>query len=274
MLDLKLDRPAVTPKDAATVIIVRDGSAGLEVFCVERSKQSRFMGGALVFPGGKVDPGDASDEWLPLVTSVATERAHRIAACRETLEEAALLHATGPVSDDELLALRSRLTNDPAALREFLRSRGLKLDLAALHPFARWVTPEAESRRYDALFFVAVAPAGQTGAHDEHETMASFWATPGEVLRRWEAGDVQLAPPTHRTLWLLASCASTKAVLELAAASSKEPICPRLVQAGETLALTLPGDPEHPVREPRVAGPSRHVLRGERWMPEDAPRNA
>ena len=295
VLDLKLDREAVPPKDAATIILVRNATGGgVEVFCVERSKQSRFLGGAIVFPGGKLDASDASEEWAPLVTGVraparpgevpftndeAHLRAIAIAACRETLEEAAMLHVTGApnrVTQDELFALRTRLAADGSALRGFLVERNLRLDLEALHPLARWVTPVAEARRYDARFFVAVAPDGQVGAHDEHETMASFWATPAEVLRRWEAGEVQVAPPTHRTLALLASCTSTDGVLALAAQSCLDPICPRVVQQKEgeqqTLALTLPGDPEHDVRERRVPGPSRYVLRGERWVAEDAPR--
>lgn len=293
MLDLKLDRQGVPPKDAATIIVVRqaESDAGVELFCVERSKQSRFLGGAIVFPGGKVDATDAEDDWGPLTTPprtpqpssdpFTTDEAHlralTIAACRETLEEAAMLHVLGgSVTQDELFALRSRLTTAPQALREFLRERDMKLDLGALHPFSRWVTPAAEARRYDARFFVAVAPAGQRGAHDEHETMASFWATPAEILRRWSAGEVQVAPPTHRTIALLLACKTTDDVLAFAAKSSLDPICPQLVEQVEgdarTMALVLPGDPAHDVRETRIAGPSRYVLRGSRWQAEDAPR--
>lgn len=287
MLDLKLDRQAAVPTDAATVILVREDAGPLQVFCVERSKMSRFMGGAVVFPGGKLDPTDASDEWTALTTPARTPqatttpftkdeahlRALAVAAARETLEEAAMLHAVpGTLAHEDLLALRTRLTTDPTAIRAFLAERKLRLDLRALHPFARWITPAAESRRFDARFFVAVAPAGQPGAHDEHETMSSFWATPEEVLRRWTACEVQLAPPTHATLAQLATCATTDAVLALAAKCVLDPICPQAVQQGETIALTLPGDPAHDVRERRLPGPSRYVLRGERWLPEDAPR--
>jgi hypothetical protein len=101
--------------------------------------------------------------------------------------------------------------------------------------------------------------------------MASFWATPKAILRRWEAGEVKLAPPTHRTIALLGGCGTTAAVLELAAASCLDPICPRLVPQGDTIALTLPGDREHDVREVRISGPPRYVLRGERWIEEDTP---
>lgn len=291
MLDLKADRAAVTPKDAATLVLVRAGaSGGIEVFCVERNKQSRFMGGAIVFPGGKLDGSDVLAEWTPLTTpprlpqrgtvpftvSDAHFRSLAIAGARETLEEAAILHVhDGAVKQEELLALRKELENVPEALRDFLSKRRLRLDLAALHPFARWITPEAESRRFDARFFVAVAPENQTGAHDERETMASFWAAPTEVLRRYEAGEVQLMPPTHRTIALLAECESTKAVLAMADASNLDPICPKLVPhkdaQGETMALVLPGDPEHELRASRVPGKSRYVLRGDRWRSEDAP---
>jgi len=292
VLDFKLDRQGAPPKDAATIILVRasegTGASSIELFCVERSKASRFLGGAIVFPGGKLDDSDASPEWdealatpprspaQPLVEPFTRDAAHlrslAIAAARETLEEAALLHVVGgTVTQDELFDLRARLTTDPGALRTFLRERSLRLDLEALYPFARWVTPTAESRRYDARFFLAIAPSNQTGAHDEKETMASFWATPSEILRRWEAGEVQIAPPTHRTIWLLSECKTTADVIALAQSSSLEPICPELVKQGDTLALTLPGDREHGVNEVRVRGSSRYVLRGDRWLAEDAP---
>jgi 8-oxo-dGTP pyrophosphatase MutT (NUDIX family) len=285
VLDFSLDRPAVPPKDAATLVLVRDAGAGVDVFCVERNKRSRFVGGAIVFPGGKLDPADADDAWTALVTpprafrdGFATDerqlRALAVAAARETLEEAAILHVAGTEVDDATLrTLQGELAAEPTALARFLTARGARLDLAALHPFARWVTPEAEARRYDTRFFVAVAPRGQSGAHDEHETMASFWAAPAEVLRRFEAGDVQLVPPTHRSLELLATCADTASVLALAEAASLAPIMPRLVPSADgALALVLPGDPEHASREALCAGRSRYVLRGDRWLPEDAPR--
>jgi 8-oxo-dGTP pyrophosphatase MutT (NUDIX family) len=293
VLDLKADRVAVPPRDAATLVLLREAQGGgaVEVFCVERNKQSRFMGGAIVFPGGKLDGSDVLDEWTPLTTpprlpargtvpftsSDAHFRSLAIAGARETLEEGAILHVQdGTVTQDDLFVLRRELEAAPDALRAFLSKRRLRLDLGALHPLARWVTPEAEARRFDARFFVAVAPEGQNGLHDERETMASFWATPAEALRRFEAGEVQLMPPTHRTIALLAGCKSVGAALEMAALSSLDPICPRLVPhvdaGGETMALVLPGDPEHSVREERVPGPSRYVLRGDRWLSENPPR--
>lgn len=278
------------PRDAATLVLVRDGAGGLEVFCVERNKQSRFLGGAIVFPGGKLDAGDGGAQWEDLVTTPREPqasgapftsdqmhlRALAIAACRESLEEAAILPVAGEgarrVDGAALDALRKDLDKDAGALARFLEARALRLDLAALRPFARWITPEAEARRFDARFFLAVAPAGQSGAHDEHETMASFWATPVEVLRRFHAGEVQLAPPTHRILTLLGELKDAAEAVAFADTSNLDPICPRLVPQGDTLALLLPGDPEHEVREARVPGRSRYVLRGERWLSEEPPR--
>ena len=231
------------------------------------------MGGLLVFPGGKVDAEDHDPEWDGLIHG--HKDAYAIAAERETLEEACMLHVSGKTVEHEvLLHLRAELAKDPKALRAFLRTNEWKLDLSALVSLSRWITPTAESRRFDARFYVAVAPAGQPGAHDEHETVKSFWASPAEVLARWAKGDVALAPPTHATLAHLATCKTPEAALSFAAGATKEPICPKLVKHGDTLALTLPGDPEHEVAERRIfesGGPSRYVLRGERWMPEAAP---
>jgi len=114
-----------------------------------------------------------------------------------------------------------------------------------------------------------------TGAHDEHETTASFWATPSAVLERFAARELLLAPPTHRVLQVLSAARDTAGAIAIAAASCLEPICPRLVPhrdaEGDTMALVLPGDPEHDVQVARVAGASRYILRAGRFCPGDAP---
>jgi 8-oxo-dGTP pyrophosphatase MutT (NUDIX family) len=285
MLDLDASREGVAPADAATLVLVREERGALEVFCVERSKSMRFLGGAIVFPGGKLDDRDRDPAWQVLATAphargagfadVGVLRALAVAACRESLEEAAILPVSGAPSHEDLLALRAEAARDAAALTRFLESRRMKLDLAALHPLARWITPAAESRRFDTRFFLAVAPPEQPGAHDESETLASFWAKPGEILARFLRGEVQLAPPTHRTLEILRDARTVAGALAAADASCLDPICPRLVPqrdaSGDTMALVLPGDPEHDVREPRSPGASRYVLRGDRFVPEAAP---
>jgi 8-oxo-dGTP pyrophosphatase MutT (NUDIX family) len=287
MLDLDPNREGVKPRDASTLVVVRDtrDRGGLEVFCVERQKVG-FLGGAVVFPGGKLDATDMDAGWTsaataprtprtPIADDEATPRALAVAACREALEEAAILPVVGTqLSHEELLAWRKRAAGGESLL-SLLMARAAKLDLAALHPMARWVTPVAESRRFDTRFFLYVAEGALTGAHDDHETTASFWATPADVLQRFVAGSLQLAPPTHRTLEMLATAPDARAAAAMADAACLDPVCPRLVThrdaGGETLGLALPGDPEHDVRELRSPGRSRYVLRGDRFLPENPP---
>src|ERR1700722_12680441 len=296
MLDLAPSRTAAPPRNAATLVVVRDGKSGLEVFCVERQKVG-FMGGAVVFPGGKLDPSDLDPAWsaratppvtpaTPMAGDEMTWRGLNVAACREALEEAAILPLEGaPLDHATLLAWRARLARKapeddgdaPArtTLLALLEAAGARLDLAALHPMARWVRPIAESRRFDTRFLLYVADATLTGAHDDHETTASFWAAPAEVIRRFVAGELQLAPPTHRTLEILATAADARDAAAMTAKACLDPICPSLVTQrdarGETVALVLPGDPAHDVREARSPGKSRYVLRGDRFLPEDPP---
>jgi 8-oxo-dGTP pyrophosphatase MutT (NUDIX family) len=267
--------PAAAPRDAATVILLRETTSGLEVFCVERSKGSRFLGGAVVFPGGKVDDDDAEVPSLssrrmehPRDTDAWRERAIAVAACRELVEEAGVVPTRAKPEKASLVAA-SVARGMPLA--DALAHAEVQLDLALLHPFARWITPEAEPRRFDARFFLLAMPAGQEAKHDGHETTTSFWAAPRDVLARFARGEIQLAPPTTRSLELLADVASIEAAFALARRQSSEPICPRFVP-GDPPMLTLPGDPEHEVAERRVDGPTRFVLRDGRFVGEDPPR--
>lgn len=269
------------PRDAATVIVVRDGGRRLEVFCVLRHARSSFLGGAVVFPGGKVDPADTADSWAARANApparaaafagdTAPARALCVAACRETLEEGAILPVDGALPDPEVALILQELAGG-AALDAALEHRGLRLDLAALRPWARWITPEAEARRFDARFFLLALPEGQIGRHDDRETTMSFWATPAEVLDRAARGEIFIAPPTSRTLELLADVTDVPGALALAEQQALEPICPRFVPADPPY-LALPGDPSHELRERRTAGPTRYVLRGGRFVSEDPPR--
>lgn len=271
LLQFDFTKPPAAPKDAATLVLLRDGEDGLEVFCVERNRKSRFMAGALVFPGGKVDESDRDPSWASLLVPPrdGVRQDIALAACRESLEEAAILPVTGPLSHDEALVFRQALATGPDFLRSALKARGLSIDLASLVPFARWITPEAEVRRFDARFFMLRAPTGQEGAHDRHETMASFWATPRDILARFESKDVQLAPPTHRTLQMLSESVVVDTALAAAETANLDPICPALIDYDGTMALTLPGDPAHPQPTRIIPGQTRYVLRGEQWRAED-----
>jgi len=306
-----LDMSATTaapPTAAATVLVLRSAhgagasggagpgvsGVGIEVFCVRRHANVAFLGGAVVFPGGKLDPADrevhgpfareVGERSLLLIddgagstgsaadAGRAESTALAVAACREALEEAAILPAVDAAGKHldaaATIAMRTALEAG-ASLPSLLHARGARLDLGALVPFSRWVTPEAERRRFDARFFLLALPEGQVGVHDDRETTQGFWDTPSGVLARFAAGEVQLAPPTTRSLELLTSAATLEEAVAIAGAQSLLPICP-LFLAGDPPVLVLPGDPAHPVRESRIAGPSRFVLRDGRFVSEDA----
>jgi hypothetical protein len=154
---------------------------------------------------------------------------------------------------------------------DVVAARGLRLALDALVPWARWITPEAESRRFDARFYLLELPAGQVGQHDQHETTESFWDAPARILERAARGEFFLAPPTARTLELLAGAGDVATAMAIARRQSLAPICPRFVAAdgGGAPYLALPGDPSHEVTERRVDGPTRYVLRDGRFVAED-----
>ncbi len=243
------------------------------------------MGGAVVFPGGKVDPADHAEEFETLSTPLrerprsfaadaTTARAFAIAALREVLEEAAILPVLGDRLDGRAaLALREELARQARTFADALRARNLVLDTARLEAVSRWITPEAEPRRFDTRFFLLALPPGQEGAHDERETTHGFWATPDELLERWENGDIVLAPPTSWTIALFRGLRDVEAAFEVARTQSLDPIAPCFVQDGEAVILTMPGDPLHPrpAAPPASAdAPTRFVLEGGRFVPTRA----
>jgi 8-oxo-dGTP pyrophosphatase MutT (NUDIX family) len=279
VLEFDPNRITTPPREAATVVIVRDGAEGLEVFCVRRHAKSAFMGGALVFPGGKVDAKDRDPRWFDRTTALdpraalfSSDLAHAlalaVAACRETLEEGRIL-PTQPAIADDVLAELLRDTQTEGFL-ETLIQREIVLDVAQMAPLARWVTPEAESRRFDARFYLLALPAGQIGKHDEHETTMSLWAKPKDILVAAAEGRFFLAPPTSRTLELLAKENDVHGAFQMAARQTLQPVCPEFV-AEDPAFIALPGDPKHSIREKRVEGPTRYVLREGRFVSEDAP---
>lgn len=272
MLNFDPNRAPVVPRPAATILLLRDPSAGseIEVCVMQRSKQSSFMGGAVVFPGGRIEAADAAPEWREVTDGGDGPwwddegRAARVAACREALEEVGLAPIAGATRDD-LDRLRTSKTL-PADLRKLDR----RLDLNALTPFARWVTPEAESRRFDARFFLARAPEGLDPVSDDHEAVRVLYATPTSLLEQFERDEIALFPPTHRSLELLRGLPSVLSAVESARQMSLEVICPRfLVEDGRPI-LALPGDPHHAIPEVRIPGGSRYVLDGTRWASRDA----
>ncbi|MEZ4226758.1 MAG: hypothetical protein R3B13_37790 [Polyangiaceae bacterium] len=282
MLDFDSARDPVTPKDASTVVALRERGGRLEVFCVKRHGKSGFLGGAVVFPGGKVAPEDQSLDWTPMTNGLAARSdafaeaplVFAVAALRELFEEAALMPTVGrTLSDAEVTSLRARVTAAPdptRAFHELLSTEQLMLDTARLVPFSRWVTPRAEQRRYDTRFYLLPLTEAQRGVHDDHETTQSFWASPADVLARWERDELFLAPPTSHTLNVLAALAGLEAALELAQHTDLSEVCPHFCMVEQQMVLALPGDPLFPEAAPPPADPSaptRFVMEGSRFVP-------
>ena len=186
-------------RDAATVILLSD-RPDLHVLVLERTRQAVFGPGATVFPGGAVDPADAGELFAGRITGLddpAASReqriAHgglgfRIAALRECFEEAGILlaatrRAGNRSSTTRILRPRAELNAGAVAFGDVLATRDLVFDARELRVFSHWLTPLGAPRRYNTWFFVAPAPDGEEGAHDDNELVASAWMRPARRAR-------------------------------------------------------------------------------------------
>jgi 8-oxo-dGTP pyrophosphatase MutT (NUDIX family) len=247
-------------RDAATVALLRDGARGPEVYLLRRVRGMAFAGGMHVFPGGSVDPADAhaSVGWSgppPAVFASAfgvqepLARALVCAAVRETFEESGILLA-GPspeelladVSTDDWEAERAALEAREQSLSDLLARRGLVLRADLLRPFAHWITPEVEAKRFDTRFFVARVPQGQVCREVGGEADQRLWLRPQEALDR----SLTMLPPTAVALAELAAHPDVESAL--AAERAIRPVLPKLVVGDDDeVAFLLPGDPGYPV---------------------------
>lgn len=194
----------VPARPASTVLLLRDGPGGLEVFMVVRHHQIDFASGALVFPGGRVEAADA------VLAGGDASAAFRIAAIRETWEECGILLATPGTplaAEGEFAAM--------------LAERGLVPDAICLAHFAHWITPIPVPKRFDTHFFLAAAPADQDALHDGHEAVDSVWIRPVDALAEAEAGTKKIVFPTRMNLNKLAR---SNSVAEAFAAARAKPV--------------------------------------------------
>jgi 8-oxo-dGTP pyrophosphatase MutT (NUDIX family) len=234
-----------TPRDAATVCLLRERPGGLEVFLLRRSKNMSFAAGMYVFPGGSVDPSDMSldlsgpGDWelMGRRSSSRAPRALLAAAVRETFEEAAVLLAVNddgraPATDDRFETDRQAVLDGRLDLRDLLGLRALHLDPALLPLVGHWVTPEVEARRFDTRFFVAAMPEGQIARDVGGESDHGTWVRPADALAAYTTGELGLLPPTHATLRWLSGWATVPAALEGAANAVVRPILPRPLPDG------------------------------------------
>lgn len=265
-VQLATDSEVVPARPAATVVIVRDAEAaiaGVEVFVLRRTANAAFAAGMYVFPGGRVDDIDGAATLEPYCDGLDDATASKalgidhgglaywVAAVRECFEEAGLLLARTrdgsplDVADDERRAVHA----GDLSMEELCRRHDLVLDLSAIRYVAHWVTPVGEGpRRFDTRFFLAAAPDGQEGVHDDAELVESMWVRPHDAIAKAEAGQLLMMPPTIANLRLVAPCASADEALQVADAVGAPPrIQPKLRRddSGRVIGVSVPGDADY-----------------------------
>lgn len=242
---------------AATVVILRDGAGTPELLLTERHGKLGFAGGAMVFPGGKVDAGDltiarTAELAVGFDALADTDAAARIAAAREAFEEVGILLSAGPPLDAATVAgWRARFADsadEAGTYAAFLRACGHRADAARLTPFAHWVPPAGLHRRFDTLFYVTVVPADTEALSDGSEAVAAHWTT---AARACDDPDHMLIFPTRRNLERLAQYDSIAALL---ATLDRPPtrIEPLVVERDGAEWLTIPEGADYPVTGERM----------------------
>jgi 8-oxo-dGTP pyrophosphatase MutT (NUDIX family) len=272
LADLEAGRitPAA-PRDAATVVVLRTAAdgAGVEVLMLRRPAAMKFAPGAYVFPGGSVDPADygmavgwygpsPAEFGARLGASAEVARALVCAAVRETFEESGVLLAGAP--DGGPLAVpagpswdadRGALASGALTLAELLSRRGLVLRADLLVPWARWITPEGEPRRFDARFFAAAVPVGQLATGHAAESDHIAWLRPADAIEAARARTISMLPPTATVLhdFVLAGAAAAGDAVDaiLARPPAIEPVMPRLALEDGVAWLHIPDEVGYPL---------------------------
>lgn len=246
------------PRDAATVVLMRDGDQGPEVYLLRRQASMAFAGGVCVFPGGGVDPRDFDHEiawsgpdpadWASrLGVDEGHARALVCAAVRETFEESGVLLA-GPSADevvtdttaDDWEADRVALESRDLAMTEFLDRRGLVLRSDLLGVWAGWLTPNFEPRRYRTWFFVADLPEGQRTRDVSSESSEVLWLPALQAVEQAEAQQILMLPPTYMTCLDVAQHENTHSVLTEAQTRVVDMFTPQVEQVDGSFRLSVP----------------------------------
>ncbi|MFE0641238.1 NUDIX hydrolase [Streptomyces sp. NPDC058877] len=252
----------VTPRRAATVLLLRDGDAGPEVHMLRRRTSMAFAAGAYAYPGGGVDPrdeqpvrwaGPSLETWADRLglDDPAQAQAVVCAAVRETFEEAGVLLAgetaegvVGDTTGEDWERDRVALVARELSFADFLDRRGLVLRSDLLGAWARWITPEFEQRRFDTWFFVAALPAGQRTRDVSGEADRTVWIRPADAAAGYDRGELTMMPPTISTLRTLEPY---RTAAEVPAAAGEQDMTPVLAQArleNGGLVLSWPGHEE------------------------------
>jgi 8-oxo-dGTP pyrophosphatase MutT (NUDIX family) len=266
------EQQPVEPRNAATVVLLRDHGDGPEVYLLRRTASMAFAAGFFVFPGGSVDARDEDfaeeawvgprpSEWAQILTcDEPRARSLVCAAVRETFEESGVLLAgtsadsvVADTSGDDWEADRLALLDRSLSLAEMMRRRGLVLRADLLRAWSHWITPEVEPKRFDTRFFVATMPAGQRTRDVGGEADRVAWLRPSEALAAYERGELSLLPPTLAALTDLAPCPTVAAVMSAADEREIVPVLPKLILGDDDrIKFLLPHDPDypHPPQEP------------------------
>ncbi|MDA8277449.1 MAG: NUDIX hydrolase [Actinomycetota bacterium] len=256
----------ITPREAATIMLVKDAPvSGVEVFMLKRNLQLDFVGGAYVFPGGAVDASDAevaADSTLIRGSSSDANTAlgvedgalrFWVAAVRECFEESGIMLARSGSSDgsqvngniERLESLRNLLNQGKISFGDILKSESMVIEADDLAYFAHWITPEGAPRRYDTRFFIAMAPVGQLGEHDNSETVESTWISPQEALERHQRGEYELVLPTKKNLEAISRFETVETLFAyLKTDRQVVRVAPRMIHEGNGTRVVLPGDPD------------------------------
>ncbi len=255
-------RPVPKALPSATILLVRDGPGGLEVFMVQRHHRIDFATGAMVFPGGKVDAADAQPALAARCCSVAgldeAARVLRVAAIRETFEESGVLLARprgseALVSADRLREVEARhrdaLNRDETTLAEIAEREDLELACDLLVPFAHWITPEFMPKRFDTHFFLVLAPPDQMAVHDGGESVDSVWTTVEDAVAEAEAGRRTIIFPTLMNLKKLGRSPSAAEAVAAARADRIVTVLPAVVRTERGPMMRLPAEAGYDVVE-------------------------
>jgi len=227
------------PRTASTLLILRDGPAGLETFMVVRHHEIDFASGALVFPGGRVGAPDV--ELGGRMAPGDPLAAFKAAAIREAFEECGMLLARASGEDALLPASRVEKLDRAAPFADLMAREKLVPALDALVPFAHWITPKFLPKRFDTHFFLALAPYDQTLAHDGREAVDSVWISPRQALEE-HGRRYKLLFPTYRNLWKLSAFSDTASALADARSTPVVTVLPEKIAVDGGPGLKIPAE--------------------------------
>ncbi|HEU4429305.1 MAG TPA: NUDIX hydrolase [Myxococcota bacterium] len=246
-------KPPPEAKPSATILLVRDGACGLEVFMVQRHHQIDFATGAMVFPGGKVDAADADPALAALCDGPVSDalRPVHVAAIRETFEECGVLLARPAgshalVSGAQLAPIEQRhraaLNAGERTLREVVEREGLRLANDVLLPFAHWITPEFMPKRFDTHFFLVAAPPDQLAVHDGGESVDSVWTRPADAAAERAAGRRTIIFPTYMQVRKLGRSDRVADAIAAARSAPVVTVLPRIEEHGGEKRMVIPAE--------------------------------